>query len=106
MARQKGVSIAVMYFGNDEYSIRVTAHAWQQMCNRGISVNQVVETIHALGQDSLLKTQADETDVCVSNKEEGISVVFGWDNNKIMVVTVLSEADNVFVKKKTLCYSV
>ncbi len=102
MPRIKGKAILVMLMENgEEMSIRVTGHAWEQMESRKISVGTVGRVISALGDERLLQLQSVGLDVAVVHKTEGIAIVFGWDGNKIMVVTVLPESD-IFVKRGTL----
>ena len=106
MARQKGYALGVMCMKdgeyNNQYSIRVTSHGRQQMEKRGISGDRIVKAIQGLSRERILKLQRDGRDVCAVDKNSGISVVFGFSRNRIMVVTFVDECENIFSKNKTL----
>ena len=105
MARQKGYALGVMCMKDGEYdnqySIRVTEHGRAQMEKRGISGDRIVKAIQGLSRAKILKLQRDGRDVCAVDKETGISVVFGFNRNRIMVVTVVEECEKVFAKNRT-----
>ncbi len=100
MPKQKGTALALMEIDGDEYSVRATSHAWSQMEVRRISVSTVVQVINLLGKERLKALQDRGLDVVVVYKALDVAVVFGWDGNKIMVVTVLNSS-NVFAKRNT-----
>lgn len=104
MGRIKGTSIQTISVNGDSYSIRITEHAFKQAYTRKVSADVIARTISALGTQRLTISQKIGSDAAVVNEEEGVAVVFSWDGNKIMVITVLdsNEVDNFFVKRGTI----
>ena len=101
MSRMKGKSVGVIDIQGDEYSIRITDHAFEQMYRRKITVDKVSDTIKALGEQKIQMLNGVGCEVIVVNKNARIAVVFGWEGRKIFVITVIDSAE-VFKKKGTL----
>ncbi len=105
MARIKGYALGVMSIDdgeyNNQYSIRVTQHGKEQMEKRNISAEDVVDSIQRIPSAKILYLQEEGRDVCAIDKFLGISVVFSFHGNRIMVVTVFDECDQVFAKNRT-----
>ena len=105
MARQKGYALGVMCMKDGEYdnqySIRVTEHGRAQMEKRGISGDRIVKVIQGLSRAKLLKLQKEGRDVCAVDRNTGLSVVFGFNGNRITVVTVVEKCELVFAKRRT-----
>ncbi len=105
MVRLKGTALGVWSIDDGEYdnqySVRATKHAVEQMEKREISAKKVVETIQGLPSAKILDLQKGGRDVCAIDKETGISVVFGFDGNKLMVVTVVDDCESIFAKRRT-----
>ena len=102
MANQKGRLLARCQVINGcEYSIRVTKHALEQMEVRGVSGSDVVETIFALGIKRLLHLQKVSSCFCLINNRLNRTVILSMVKNRIIVLTVLAKAEQVFTKRGT-----
>jgi hypothetical protein len=102
MSRTKGKSISVMEVNGNNYSVRVTDHAYSQMYERKVSESLVSKTIASLGSKRLNISKTIGSDSIVINDKDDLAVVFGWEGNRIMVVTVLNSAEEVFAKRGTI----
>jgi len=82
------------------FSIRATQHSLDRMASRKIEATTAAASIIALGEERLLKAQASNEDVMVLDSINNIAVVFAFDGNKILIITVIDKA-NCFVKSGT-----
>ena len=102
MPRIKGSAISVMEVNGDDYSIRVTTHARKQMVERGVSEEVIRKTIASLGSKRLNISKTVGSDSVVINEKDNVTVVFGWNGNKVTVVTVLDNGKEVFAKRGSI----
>ena len=93
MAKQTSKSIAQVKINCQTYSIRASIHAIERMQQRNVDEYVVVGNVIALGPERLLEYQSKEADVMILDEAKKVAIVFAFNGNKVMIVTVIDKAD-------------
>jgi len=100
MAKKKDKGLAQVNIEGRRYGIRATYHALERMEERKIEAETVVGNILLLGKEKIKELQELEQEIIIIDEDTNTSLVIGFKQNKIKVITVINKS-NVFVKKGT-----
>lgn len=95
MARTKGKLLGVIYSEKGDLSVRISEHGKLQMIVRNVNEFDVLQSINDYGVERLQNTAKK---VAVVNKEKDITIIAEWNDNKLIIVTVIDTAQ-AFLKK-------
>lgn len=83
-----------------DIDIIASGHAVGRMMERNVNEFVVAGNVIALGPERIQKLQASRDEAMIIDEDKNVSVVVGFSQRRITIITVIDKA-NVFVKKGT-----
>ena len=85
---------------NQTFNIILTNHATQRFHQRGLDKFQIIGSILALGEKTILHYQNSNKDLMVIDKINNFSIVASINGNDIVIITLIDKSD-IFIKEGT-----
>lgn len=84
--------------------IIASRHAMERMEERNVDKYVVAGNVIALGPERIAQLQEDNDEAIIIDKENDVSVVVGFNSDKVTIITVIGKA-NVYVKSGTQIFN-
>ena len=98
-------SITKVKFNNRRYSVRLTNHSISRLRERGIEVNNLINTIHKLNFMELAEIEKENKEVALIDYNYDYTMFIAFKEKVINIVTIIEGVDN-YIKEGTKIFRI
>lgn len=92
--------------GKNTYHIVPSDHAVARMSERKITDDQIIDNVLSLSTNQVKELTRDESEVIIIDKENGVSIVAGFNKKGIITIITVINKKNPFIKRNTLAINI